>query len=758
VTNEVKGNKERQALSLTVQATLQGDDPNRPKMAAYVFNGAGQPLGQAALDEKGQAVIRLPEQASGDSLRVLVGPDFEGRLGEKAISYDQLNRFDAAEKRVFFNRDKFEAVVKFDISDLIWKCWFPHWCLVRGKVIKRIFVNGIAVDLPICDAKVRIYEVDPIYRIIPLLPDDILDRIRQELLKPRPPVIVNPNPPDPPPFEKLFQQLDATRLVSTQLAGAHTSEMMENQALSVRLGQTSALVPAELASQLSLASGAQLRKLLLDNVKLIKPWLCWWPWWIYYSTQLLAEVEPDDEGNFQAIIFLGCGFFYDQPDLYFTVEQELSGTPTLVYDPPLPCNTYWDYVCGTPVTLIVTDPRAIPCHSDPLLPDGGVSILSVGKKSLVDIYGSGATPVTAADKGLLKTDIHTGYSNAPFGGNVGLVVDFGSSLRFRPNPAVPQYYYRWSYRQLDSALNPIGPWTHLTQTVEWHYRFKVGTDILYPTYKFGPKVVGPNINLFEVPPIVSPDGDPTHYWVVLNEEVDRPSAYFDTRTAPPGTVLALPIAGKVELRLEIFDHTGTKIVNPGAHGIDFRLPRVGLASSSTFIGTVHTDPAGPANLTVANPATLTDTGDFYFTLHFDNNGTTALIDAPSIPSGVTDPCGFLRYHTGNETVTINYHAHHPHAHAVYTFQMVKGSPPPSHTESGEVGLPGDFTVTWGPNGWVPGAPAGLPHSPSVNELLDGCTEAAYNMNLWVYGKATNGWARLGYDAFFPRAFALAKHP
>ncbi len=782
--------KKRDNLSLTVQANLQGDDPNRPKTAAYIFNSAGQPIGHAPIGEKGEVSVPISERAVGDSLRVLIGPDFEGRLGQKRLSYDELTRFGATEKRVFFNPRQAEAIAKFDINDAIWRCWFPRFCRVRGRVIQRIFIGGIAVDNPICDAKVHIYEVDPLYRFIQTVPEDILHRIRLELLQERP-IIVNPNPPDPPfkgtlpPFEQLFNKLSATNsVVQPEIGGLNLSGAANLRSLSsmsegshvhaeavsslshqhLKASETTRLVTGDLAAQLNVASGLQLRKLLLDNVSILKPYICLWPWWIYYSTQLLTTVELDDAGRFDTYIFLGCGFFYDQPDLYFTVEQELSNTPTLIYHPSIQCSTLWDYVCGTEVTLVVTDPRAIPCRQDPLLPDGGVTILAVGRKSLVDIYGSGATPVTVADKGLLKNDIATGYTNAPFGGNTGLVVDFGPSLRHRANPAVPEHYYRWSYRQLNSALAPIGPWTHLTQPVSWHYRLRVGTDIMYPTYPFYHATVGPNINLFEVPPLGSPDGNPDHYWIVLpgNEAEDTPSAYFNTTAAPAGVPLALPVAGKVELRLEIFNGAGVKITNPVAHGIDFRMPRVGLPSSSTFVGTVHTDSVGPANLTVANPMTGTDAGDFYFTLHFDNNPSTAVIDAPSLSGAViADECGFLRYSDASDPVTINYHAHHPNGHAVYEFQMVKGSPPPAHTESGEVGLAGNFTVTWqSGNGWLPVPPgvpvAGLPHLPSITELLNGCNEAAYNMNLWVTGKATDGWTRVGYDDFFPRAFALAQ--
>jgi hypothetical protein len=754
-----QGEQGSRPIQLTVHATLQGEAPQRPQIVAYIFNSAGQLLAHGPVGEKGQATLPIPERAGRDSLRVLVGPELERGQTQQMPSYAELQRAGAIEKRLYIDPQKREAALRVEISEVIWACWFPRWCLVRGRVVKRIYTHGQAVDVPICDGKVRIYEVDPLYLILAKVPDPILERIREELLSPLPVIPRPPEPPDPGPvdslpFERLFRNLDISRVATSApvTLGSMTHALHGARALAEAAPATtrSALrtlpIDPHFADQLSVANGVQLRNLLLANVQQIKFWLCWWPWWWFWNTTLLAEVDIDDNGAFEAIIFLGCGFFYDQPDLYFTVEQTLGGTPTLVYDPPLPCNVYWDYQCGTEVTLAVTDPRAVACKPEPILPDGGVSILAVGEVSLVDIYGAGATPVIAANKGLVQNEIHTGYTDSPFGATLGLVVDFGPSLRFRTNPTVPEFYYRWSYRQLDGTLNPIGPWTHLNQSVEWHYRFVSGGDVSYPTYKFGPVPKGTETDLFEVPPLVSPDGNPDHYWVPVRKEVDLPSGYFDTKVAPPGTPLPLPIAGKAEVRLEFFDSAGTKL-DPAAAGITFRLPRVGEASSHTLTGTIHTDPVGPSNLTTE--------GDFVFTVHFDNNHTTALIDKPSIPGSVTDLCGFLRYQ-GGETITINYHAHHDNGFAVYSFQLFKGSPPPYHNEGDEVGLVGDFTVQWGPNGWVPGAAILVSHTPTVEDLLDGCNEAAFGMNLWVWGKATDGWQRIGYDDFYPQAFALAK--
>jgi hypothetical protein len=809
-TMEQSGNAARKGgTTLTVTTTIDGSDPKRPKMAAYAFTSAGTPIAHARLDEQGNATIPLPDHViGGEALRVLVGPDLNehGRV----VAYDELQRYDAVEQRVHVSAED-AGTAHLRVSEEAVLCWFPHYCRVRGRVVKRVLVHGHPVDQPLCHATVRIYEVDAFNRIILNIPYDILDRLRHELLIPTIRVPRIPNPPDPPPFEvdpgfidpapiqRIFERAlspDASQIptprgfspnASLGLTGARQGMQHGMQAMNAGHGSAGAttmatgasamasqrsaaidarsigaaealpgpLVDGALAAQLRGADEAKLRSLIAANASLFKPYLCYWPWWTYYTTHLLATVPVDDDGRFDVSLFLGCVLRADEPDLYFTVEQDIGGTGVLVYHPPIPCNTYWDYVCGSAVQLVVTDPRAITCRNNPMLPDGGVTIVSVGHRSLVDIYGSGASPVTAANKGLLGIDISTGYNNAPFGGQIAIIADFGPDLSFRAAPGLatpPNFYYRWSYRQLDpSTLAPTTGWEHLITPVAWHYRFPVGGDVMYPTKQFGPVVVNGQINLFEVPRLGSPDGDSlNHYWYDLNEIVDRPCAYFDTRVAPPGAAVPLPIAGKVELRLELFDAVGTKL-NPAAAGVQYRMPRVGDPASSTLIGTVHTDPVTPQNINVD--------GDFYFTVHFDNNPSNAVSDPPSLSSGaVTDACGFLRY-TGGETVTLNYHPTHPNGHAVYSFSLVRGAPPPSHVEGGEVGLGGTFTLTWGPTGWDTSPPIATPHLPTVAELLQTCEEGAFNANLYVTGKATNGWGRIGYDDFFPRAFALARaHP
>jgi hypothetical protein len=741
-------------MRLSVRTELQDPTGDRPHLAAYAFDSAGTLLARAPIDATGEAALSLPSNTAGDMLRVMVGPDLEG-AGQQQVGYESLNRAGGTEKRIALLPDNAGAELQFQIPDVLWRCWFPHRCHVRGQVVKRIYAHGNPIDLPICNGHVCIYEVDPLVIILDRLPDNILNRIKFALL--RPPVLGPPDPPDPPidfadsaqrPFENLFRafqaQNSAGRAASAEPALSLLEHHARSRADSLPAVQTAqSLSSSDFLRQLSFADGLPLRQLLKDNAALIKPYLCLWPWWIWYHTQQLICIDLDEDGRFETDIFLGCGLYDDRPDLYFTVEQEINGTPTLIYDPPIPCNTHWNYVCGTDVTLVVTDPRAVTCQPGPVLPDGGVTILCVGQTSLSTIFGAGAedadmVPLTTTNIGLIDSYGGT-IVNAPFGGRLDLRVDFGTSLRYRPNPDQPEYYYRWSYRPYNSGSD----WTQITASVDWHYRLQGGADIMYPTKNLGPNLINTTPNLYEVPYFFGPNGNP---WSVLNVRTDLASGYFDSQLIAPA-----PGAGKYELRLEIFDKNGVKL-DPTVNGIDFRMPDPSFANSRDLTGVVHTasavttDPLGqPGNLTVADAHTTA--GDFTFVVHIDNNGTTAIIDAPQLSSGVqTDPCGFLRY-AGGETVAIAYHAIHPNRHATYSYGILKGTPPDIYDAGGEVGA-GSFSVLWPPN------PPG--HTPSVGDLLGGCAEAAFGMNLWVWGKATDGWSRLGYDAFATRAFALAQ--
>ena len=138
-------------------------------------------------------------------------------------------------------------------------------------------------------------------------------------------------------------------------------------------------LPAEVQSALLASSVTQVRAALATNYKLVLPYLCYWPWLHPYICLCdeVAVVMTGDGGIFDTWITYPC--FGDHPDLYFWVEYLIEGVWTTVYRPWwVCCFTYWDYVCGSEVTLHVYDPRVPTCEDIPDLPGLMVTVTTIG--------------------------------------------------------------------------------------------------------------------------------------------------------------------------------------------------------------------------------------------------------------------------------------------------------------------------------------------------------------------------------------------
>ena len=129
-----------------------------------------------------------------------------------------------------------------------------------------------------------------------------------------------------------------------------------------------------------------------------------------------------------------------------TSQTSISGLSTslaapleTVYRPPLPCATWWNYACGTEVTIRVRDARVPACDDEPDLPGCVVQVLSIGRNiSISEVQGPGA-PVSG--EGLTS-------DGAPFGGKLEPRVWLSrTALRDDKNVS----YYRWSYRRLTAG-------------------------------------------------------------------------------------------------------------------------------------------------------------------------------------------------------------------------------------------------------------------------------------------------------------------
>ena len=696
-------------VNLTISAPLLDSlkEESRPSTAAYAFSLGGRFLGQGAVDAKGQASFEVNLGEAPTGLRLLVGPASE----DKVPGLEELLRRGAQEKHLRVGAEEARLKVELPIHPDVWRPWLLGLCLVKGTLQKRIVRDGITVDLPVCQATVEIYEVDPIWILIPKLPKDVIDRIRDVLVNPIPmpdpipdftPVIgpfpiPRPGPgPDPEPFALNVME---THRVDTQaisaLHEASGSSTLRFMALS--------------------GSDQAFRKTLIDNANLVRPILCWLHPGLF-TMRRIGTAYTDDCGHFRTYIFKGFAN-PDQPDLYFRATQRLFGffTVTIYAPTPVPCYTWWDYVCGTEVSLYTSHPLAMTCSPCPpvIAGDNWVLFMAIGNFPLSRIHGTGQALGASTSTNLGLTD-----GEGPWGGLLRPRLEFDNSLR----DSLGVKYYRLSWKR-DAELDTA--YKHLNGSIGRHYAHMLGSDLVLDVYPLGPMTQGTEGNLFEIPPSIPPLGQ----WSLPDAVEDTTSGKFNTVTADGTPILN----GMVQIRVELFDAGGAP-VNIGAKGIRYFVP-----TSTDLSGTIHTVDASTLGLVAGNTMVIT--------LHTNNESCSASIAPPAIGGVIADPCcGVLKYGLGN-SVTLAWHASHPQGYATYSFSVVRGVSS-VYGNGGGVGG-GSFSVTRTVdhllNDNLPGGCA-----------VGGCPVAGFSENLYVAANITDGWSRQSqYDASSVRAFVLA---
>lgn len=716
-------------LHVKVQFTDQGE---APPLQAYAFDAQGQLLGSAAL-EKGAAAVEVPAELNGHMLNVFLGPRLE--KGQAAPTAAALKRMGAYALPTRLLREK--PVLDLRIPSYV----FPRWCfcVVRGRLQKRFALpNGTIKTLPVCHARVHVCEVDRIRLVIDKLPEREILKLRDDLLdKLRP--VPWPRPPIPHPWP-LTGPLTNPRPGPLGVRSAMVATPASVS--SVTLPQTLELAASALASTHSVA---QLRARLIDLSSLILIHLCDLVYlWSYFQVNCFTVADADSEGRFSALFFHDCK---DQPDLYFWVEQFQNGAWQTVYRPSIGCGTHWDYVCGSEVVIDL--PRAVACEEPPYGVPPGVTLF-VLPWAIANVPVWGIPPgAPAAPTGWLRPDGMLDYDsgsslgmlhNAPFGGTLNFIHD---DSYFIPSSGIK--YYRYAYRRLGATPNTGADdpsWTPISTPLSRGYRLEYSGWRLptYESYPVGPSTRGANTGLFEFKPQQSPNPGGT---VVASEwlsgNVSEVAASWNTVLAAPPLSAdnATDDAGVFEVKIEVFDPTGNQVI-PGAG--TFRFLARNADGTTTRLATAAEEAGGAYVLRV----------------HVDNNGTSAALPQPSIGGvAASDDCGFLRYAPG-DLVHVKYLAAHPNNHAVFGFGITRGS----H------GMPSASTLA--PYVEVAAASAPTTTTPytkvSVNyqrdftptELVGTCINAAFAASLSVYGKATNGYGRLGLDASRLIAFALAE--
>jgi hypothetical protein len=683
----------------------------------------------------------------------------------------------------------------------LWKWWLKCKCRVRGKVVKPVVINNIVMDKPVCNARVHICEVDKLWILIPRLPDYLVLKLRDDLIQvlKHPPKLPDPDPeifrwppplPDPPDlFPKPIPQQPTLPELKLQSAGSplesdslvEINPQPEPPSPWQRFAKTglnvqavgSALQPetpntntfeilsAETRLGLMAASVSVVRQTLAENYKLILPYLCLWPWFHPYFCicDEVAVLSTDHFGRFDTYITYPC--FGDHPDLYFWVEYLIDGVWTTVYRPKfICCHTYWNYVCGTEVTIRVTDPRVPWCDYIPDLPGLMITITTIGNGvSMSEIVHTSGT-----------SEGHT-TAGEPFAGTLEMRMDLSRSNLIAKGIT----HYRWSYKRLtqgDASTSVTDTWHPMASPIYRHYKKLVLNPTpppllkpYYPTDQMGPDDAHPGEYLFRIQPGSPPAGGLE--WSVLNEHVDLAYAYFNTGSLyeSGGTV---PAAGKYAVKLELFKSDGSLVnwKDPAAP-VDVFVS----SNSAPFIPPVGmtTNPVDPANLIKDSSGNV---WGYQMVLYVDNSPCEAEIydtwaDNLANKAG---PCGFIRFSNRSTSAAhLSFLARQEFKHAMFRFRTVKGSS--GYIEDACAGwntlthAPIYVPVGVGPvNGFTRNSNSEFSKSVNVGTMLDAngfnCVEAAFGETLYVYATATNGYTRAYWlDAeATPKAFALAPMP
>ncbi|MGG9961707.1 hypothetical protein [Ferruginibacter sp. SUN106] len=628
-----------------------------------------------------------------------------------------------------------QTIILPDVPVAIWKYWCYCTCRVRGRVFN--YCHG--TYQPVYHAKVHVCEVDPIWLWLRRLPDEAILRIKDSILHPeiieRPPHI----PVGPGPVELNMEGRMMPENMEMMVAGLKSRMTSDTAASATALPQQNIAI-------LHTESVHLIREYLVANYQLLYPWWCYWIpiyWWWWYSCDEITTILTNEQGWFDRNIYYNC--FGDRPDLYFWVEYNINGVWTTIYNPPIHCNTYWDYVCGTEVDIYLHDER-IHCPGDPTVPGKVVIVSTLGNNVNVNRVQQSA----GTNQGLAP-DLGYGYTNfGPFGGSVEPHVYFGEQL-------IPSgiKFYRWSYINVDNydSSNPDAGWFVMNDSVDRHYiHTNPDLSLSSPVYNLGPKTGFANNDLFEIQTARQPVTNEPWNHQASDARNDTATAFFNTGKLAP------VLAGMYYIKMEFFNAAGVR-VNLTDLGIDLQVPSA-----------LQPAPFGNSTINfVAAPAInrLLDGGGkllgFKMVINVDNNPTTAKIDETKVGLQFAGPCGMITYFDkATDVAHIGFTASHPNDHAFFSFTITKGSSGTVHSVNGTVGnnppvsVFDNGAVSVEPYIYTGGAIDRFDTNKHVSVLLGACDEGAFAESLSVYGTATDGWGRIGYDDGKVMAFAL-KH-
>lgn len=733
--------------TITLPVNFESPMADPIKLYVYAFSRGGKLL--ARQEVSGNKATFNDFGLPGSEVRFFIVPGGDTRI-EKARTIDDVLKFQPFEPQVSWDKNKLITAaipVKFPI---LWK-WVI--CNVKGTVIKNFNIHRVSGDKPICRARVHICDVDRILFWLNKIPDHIILRIPDIILKPEIPIRIPKPFPDPSPLLTVSPRL--ATLTNTNLFNTFSNVHVSASALKAQVPVSDGIKRTLLSGNANL-----IRTSVAQNLSIFHPYFCYHPWiwpWLYRLDELKTEYT-DMNGRFSTnITYIAGG---DVPDLYFWVETLVNGVWTTVYKPNIPCNTWWDYKCGTEVTIRLTDER-VRWECQEVLPGelvwiktigDGASVSRIRQSTHMQAIPNNTTPfpVPAMDRfGMSDASVSNAPTAAndfkrPFGGGLTFRVQFSSGLR-----ATGAIYYKWKWCKIHmpdlTAINPTPADTDfvdfsggVSKQYSYEYLDAFGfKHIAYDNLSLGALKVGTTENCYIVPP-VNPSLAPfnvTRTSPQWNQDTD--SVSFDSN--------ALAGDGMYEFRMELYDATGNRLT---VHRSKFQVPE-----PNTFSPSVFAPDNMLADFTMGSP----NTTGFKMKVRIDNQPVEAAVyklnlnGVPSSPSC----CGFVNYGNVAANIEIGYKAYHPHGLGEFSFSIQKGTcdddgVPAITNASGFVNNRANF--------YACDANGRYAKTFHPNNLLGSCAaeqKAAFAEFLNVHVLAINGSSHLDYlDRSASAAFAL----
>lgn len=574
-----------------------------------------------------------------------------------------------------------------------------HICNVQGNVTNTLSINGVSQTGPVCKAKVHICAVEWYFRwpiwLRPIVPVSIVSQL-QELIA-------------------------ARRAQPSRTVQATAPKRL----------------PVSVEDQLLAATPDIIHGIVAEHTTALLPFLChypiFWPWFLRLVEQEI--VFTDCNGHFDAWrVVLGNPV----ENIYVWVEANINGNWVTVYNPFYPCNTHWNYACGTEIDISLANPAIPPCNCDGQVVDGTVWFTAIGNAAIATSIQQNFSSTALGIPNGGCTNIFDTHQLSPFGSTLNLYLASG--------PTLPASHYRWSWTLLDTAGNPTGPVNDITGAVSRYYLWPLpdgswesGSISLQDTDSDGNiAYLLPNYDVTTYPGV-----SPLAEWVSFNFL----SASLDSTKIQNGSVIRLTLE-LLNLESGIF----TPITVPET---TFQVSNDTNAAS----GYDGSQPA-PANYlnTIGGEAT-----GFTMILRIDNTPVTAtmndawLLDSfgNPVPGGNSGPCGFIQFTDANQDVRLSFAASEPFNYANFHYNLYKGDTGALISVCGYV-FTNPVSYKLGGSLEAFSLSGGIYTStPTVTALLSGCPQAAFAETLSVASLATDGSSVLAQSLGYPYAASAA---